>query len=389
MKKSLIALATSATFAVPVFAQSSVTLYGVVDEGFNYTNNVGGKHDYELQSGYAQGSRWGLKGAEDLGGGTKAIFQLENGFNLNNGRLGQGGLLFGRQAYVGVSNATFGTVTFGRQYDSVVDYLAQTTANGNWAGYLFSHPFDNDNTDNSFRVNNTVKYASPDFAGLQFGGTYSFSNATGFANNRQFSLGAQYANGGLLVAAAYLNADNPGQSSGGAITSTDADFVAERLRIFGGGINYTFGPATVGFVYTNTNVKNPSANAGYLSSTETIQPITGPLAGGKLNTLKYQNFELNGKYQITPAFFVGAQYVYTLENYDATTGSVKPKIHSVGLMADYNLSKRTDLYVQGAYQKVAGSQTGSSLDRAYVPGAADLSSNSKQLVVRAAIRHKF
>ena len=389
MKKSLIALATSATFAVPVFAQSSVTLYGVVDEGFNYTNNVGGKHDYELQSGYAQGSRWGLKGAEDLGGGTKAIFQLENGFNLNNGRLGQGGLLFGRQAYVGVSNATFGTVTLGRQYDSVVDYLAQTTANGNWAGYLFSHPFDNDNTDNSFRVNNTVKYASPDFAGLQFGGTYSFSNATGFANNRQFSLGAQYANGGLLVAAAYLNADNPGQSSSGAITSTDANFVAERLRIFGGGINYTFGPATVGFVYTNTNIKNPSANAGYLSSTETIQPITGPLAGGKLNTLKYQNFELNGKYQITPAFFVGAQYVYTLENYDATTGSVKPKIHSVGLMADYNLSKRTDIYVQGAYQKVAGSQTGSSLDQAYVPGAADLSSNSKQLVVRAAIRHKF
>ncbi|MFL9896329.1 porin [Paraburkholderia sp. RL17-381-BIF-C] len=389
MKKSLIALATSATFAVPVFAQSSVTLYGVVDEGFNYTNNVGGKHDYELQSGYAQGSRWGLKGAEDLGGGTKAIFQLENGFNLNNGRLGQGGLLFGRQAYVGVSNATFGTITLGRQYDSVVDYLAQTTANGNWAGYLFSHPFDNDNTDNSFRVNNTVKYASPDFAGLQFGGTYSFSNATGFANNRQFSLGAQYANGGLLVAAAYLNADNPGQSSGGAITSTDANFVAERLRIFGGGINYTFGPATVGFVYTNTNIKNPSANAGYLSSTETIQPVTGPLAGGKLNTLKYQNFELNGKYQITPAFFVGAQYVYTLENYDATTGSVKPKIHSVGLMADYNLSKRTDIYVQGAYQKVAGSQTGSSLDQAYVPGAADLSSNSKQLVVRAAIRHKF
>ncbi|MFL9895804.1 porin [Paraburkholderia sp. RL17-381-BIF-C] len=389
MKQNLAALAALATFAVPVFAQSSVTLYGVVDEGFNYTNNVGGKHDYELQSGYAQGSRWGLKGAEDLGRGTKAIFQLENGFNLNNGRLGQGGLLFGRQAYVGVSDVAFGTVTLGRQYDSVVDYLAQTTANGNWAGYLFSHPFDNDNTDNSFRVNNTVKYASPDFAGLQFGGTYSFSNAAGFANNRQFSLGAQYVNGGLLVAAAYLNADNPGQSSGGAITSTDANFVAERLRIFGGGINYTFGSATLGFVYTNTNVKNPSANSGYLSGTETIQPITGPLAGGKLNTLKYQNFEINGKYQITPAFFVGAQYVYTLENYDATTGGVKPKIHSVGLMADYNVSKRTDLYIQGAYQKVAGDKTGSSLDQAYVPGAADLSSNSKQLVVRAAIRHKF
>ena len=86
---------------------------------------------------------------------------------------------------------------------------------------------------------------------------------------------------------------------------------------------------------------------------------------------------------------IRVRFVYTLENYDATTGSVKPKIHSVGLMADYNLSKRTDIYFQGAYQKVAGSQTGSSLDQAYVPGAADLSSNSKQLVVRAAIRHKF
>lgn len=102
-----------------------------------------------------------------------------------------------------------------------------------------------------------------------------------------------------------------------------------------------------------------------------------------------RKIELNGKYQITPAFFVGAQYVYTLEDYDATTGSVKPRIHSIGLMADYNISKRTDLYIQGAYHKVAGSQTGSSLDQAYVPGAVDLSSNSKQPVVPAAIRHKF
>lgn len=165
--------------------------------------------------------------------------------------------------------------------------------------------------------------------------------------------------------------------------------MAERLRIFGGGINYTFGLATVGFVYTNTNLKNPTANTGYMSGTETIQPITGPLAGGSLATLKYQNFEVNGKYQITPVFFVGAQYVYTLENYDASTGSVKPKIHSVGLMADYNISKRTDFYVQGIYQKIAGSQTGSSLDQAYVPGADDLSSTSKQFVARIAIRHKF
>jgi predicted porin len=367
MKKQVIALAVSAAFAAPVFAQNTVTLYGLIDEGFDYTNSVGGKSLSELQSGYAQGSRWGLKGTEDLGGGLKAIFQLENGFNVNNGKLGQGGLMFGRQAYVGLSNDTYGTVTVGRQYDSLVDYLAQTTANGNWAGYLFSHPYDNDNTDNSFRVNNTVKYASPSFAGFQAGGTYSFSNDTNFANNRQYSIGGQYANGGLLVAAAYLQANNPSSSAIGAINNGgDENFLAKRLRVFGGGVNYTFGSATAGFVYTNTDLTSPLSTT-YISGS--ILP-----ASGTLNALKFQNFEVNGKYQFTPAFFVGAQYVYTMESYDASSGSAKPKIHSVGLMADYNISKRTDFYVQGAYQKVAGDKTGSALDQAYVPGAADASS---------------
>ncbi|MFL9865592.1 porin [Paraburkholderia fungorum] len=395
MKRKIILAAIASAFATSAFAQSSVTLYGVIDEGLDFTNNVGGNHVYEMASGYAQGSRWGLKGTEDLGGGLKTIFQIESGFNVNTGKLGQGGLGFGRQAYVGIESERYGTVTLGRQYDSVVDYLALTTANGNWGGYLLSHPFDNDNTDNTFRVNNTVKYASPDIAGFQFGGTYSFSNSTGFANNRLLSVGAQYTSGGLLIAAAYLNADNPGSTSGGAIAGSsstvaaDANFQSERLRIFGAGINYTMGPATVGFVYTNTNLSNPAANVAYLSGQESIQPTSGALAGGTLTSLKYQNFELNGKYQFTPAFFVGAQYVYTLENYDATTGSVRPKIHTVGLMADYNLSKRTDVYIQGAFQKITGDATGSALDQAYVPGAQDLSSSSSQIVVRAAIRHTF
>lgn len=395
MNKKIFCSAIASVFATSAFAQSSVTLYGVIDEGLDFTNNVGGGHVYEMASGYAQGSRWGLKGTEDLGAGLKTVFQIESGFNVNTGKLAQGGLGFGRQAYVGIESDRYGSVTLGRQYDSVVDYLALTTANGNWGGYLLSHPFDNDNTDNTFRVNNTVKYASPDIAGFQFGGAYSFSNSTGFADNRQFSVGAQYTYGGLLIAAAYLNADNPGSTSGGAIAgssstvSADANFQSERLRIFGAGINYTLGPATAGFVYTNTNISNPAANVAYLGAQESIQPTSGALAGGTLNRLKYQNFELNGKYQFTPAFYVGAQYVYTLENYDATTGSARPKIHTVGLMADYNLSKRTDFYVQGAFQKIAGDATGSALDQAYVPGAQDLSSSSSQIVVRAAIRHTF
>jgi len=383
MKKKVIviAIALLGATASSAFAQSSVTLYGVIDEGIDYTNNVGHGSVVELTSGYAQGSRWGMKGTEDLGGGLKAVFQLENGFDLNSGRLNQGGRMFGRQAYVGLSSDRFGTITLGRQYDSVVDYLAQTTANGNWAGYLFAHPYDNDNTDNSFRVDNTIKYASPEFSGFQFGGTYSFSNDTNFANNRQYSFGAQYANGGLLIAAAYLQANNPGEGSNGAITANDASFIAARMRVFGGGINYTFGSATVGFAYTNSNYKDPTGN-GYIGV---------PLAadGVTLNTLKYQNFEVNGKYQLTPAFFVGAQYVYTMETYDASTGSVKPKIHSVGLMADYNVSKRTDVYLQGEYQKVAGSSTDSILDNAFIPGVQAPSSTQNQVVARVALRHKF
>jgi predicted porin len=380
----MIALALSAAFGVPAFAQSSITLYGVIDEGINYTNNAGDKSAYQLQSGYAQGSRWGLKGSEDLGGGLKAIFDLENGFDVNSGALGQGGRMFGRQAFVGLTSSNFGTVTLGRQYDSLVDYLAQTTANGNWGGYLLSHPYDNDNTDNSFRVNNTVKYASADFAGLQFGGTYSFSNDTNFANNRQYSLGAQYTNGGLLLAGAYLQANNPGLTSGGAIATNDANFLSERLRIFGGGINYTFGAATVGFVYTNTNVGQPAATdtSAYVGS------ITPP-NGGTMTALKFQNFEINGKYQFTPAFFVGVQYVYTAATMDATSGNENPKYHTFGLMADYNLSKRTDFYFQAAYQKVAGDKTDTVLDDAYIPGSAGVSSTSNQFAVRAAIRHKF
>jgi predicted porin len=384
MKKNMVALAVTAAFALPAFAQSSITLYGVIDEGINYTSNAGDKSAYQLESGYAQGSRWGLKGSEDLGSGLKAIFDLENGFDVNSGGLQEGGRIFGRQAFVGLTAANYGTLTLGRQYDSVVDYLAPTTANGNWGGYLLSHPYDNDNTDNSFRVNNTVKYMSPSFAGLQFGGTYSFSNETGFANNRTYSLGGQYTNGGLLVGAAYLDANNPGLTTDGSIATDDANFISERLRIFGGGINYTFGAATVGFAYSNTNVGQPSA-----SDTSVYVGAITPPNGGTLTALKFQNFEVNGKYQFTPAFFVGVQYVYTAATMDATSGNENPKYHTFGLMADYNLSKRTNFYFQAAYQKVAGDKTDTVLDDAYIPGAAGASSSSNQVTVRAAIRHQF
>ncbi len=384
MNRKILTAALLAAIGGPAFAQTSISLYGVLDEGLNFTSNAGDKSAYQLESGDAQGSRWGLKGSEALGGGLKAIFDLEDGFDLSTGRFGQGGRLFGRQAFIGLTSSNFGTVSLGRQYDPVVDYLAQTTANGNWGGYLLSHPYDNDNTDNSFRVDNALKYTSPDFAGLQFGGLYGFSNETGFAANRLYSFGAQYANGGLLVAGAYLQADNPGLTAGGAVAADDANFVSGQLRIFGGGVNYTFGAATLGVVYTNTNVGEPAA----LDTSAYVGSIVAP-NGGTIGALKFQNFELNGKYQLSPAFFVGMEYVYTEGTMDATSGNANPHYHTFGLMADYDLSKRTDLYLQAAYQKAGGGTTGTVLDDAYIPGSAGVSSSSNQFAVRAAIRHKF
>src|SRR6202000_2393462 len=81
-------------------AQSSVTLYGIVDEGLTFNNNSHGARQYSMVSGEIQASRFGLRGTEDLGGGLSAIFVLENGMDLSSGKLGQGGLMFGRQIYV-------------------------------------------------------------------------------------------------------------------------------------------------------------------------------------------------------------------------------------------------------------------------------------------------
>jgi len=207
MKKTLMVAALTGVFATAAQAQSSVTLYGLIDAGITYTNNQQGHSNFKATSGSVNGSRWGLRGAEDLGGGLKAIFVLENGFNIFNGTLGQGGREFGRQAFVGISGEQYGAVTLGRQYDSVVDYLGPLALTGTqYGGTQFAHPFDNDNLDNSFRVNNSVKYTSANFGGFKFGGMYGFSNeAGGFADNRAYSVGASYNYGPLNIAAAMFN----------------------------------------------------------------------------------------------------------------------------------------------------------------------------------------
>src|ERR1700733_4946714 len=151
MKKTLIIAGVMGAFAINAHAQSSVTLYGTLDAGLVYTNNQGGHNNWQQGSGTVSDTYFGLRGAEDLGGGLHAIFTLESGFNLNNGAFTENGSMFNRQAYVGLKSDQYGEITLGRQYDSMVDYLAPISAAGyGFGNNLAAHPFDNDNLDNTF-----------------------------------------------------------------------------------------------------------------------------------------------------------------------------------------------------------------------------------------------
>lgn len=380
MKRTLIVAALSSVFATAAQAQSSVTLYGLIDAGITYTNNQGGHSAWQQSTGSVNGSRWGLRGTEDLGGGLKAIFTLENGFGINNGTLKQNGREFGRQAFVGLAHNQFGSLTLGRQYDSVVDYLGPLSLTGTqFGGTQFAHPFDNDNLNNSFRINNAVKYQSANYNGLKFGALYGFSNSSSFANNRAYSVGVSYNFMGFNVAAAYLQLNNNVNglaqtvSDPGAVAG-DWTFAAARQRTWGAGLNYTFGPATAGFVFTQTRLTDSVAISAGQSG------VTGGvgLAGG----VRFNNYELNGRYALTSALSLAGSYTYT----DGRIVGQSPSWHQFNLQAAYALSKRTDVYLQGEYQKV--NTDGLNL-RANIAGLGTASSNNKQVAVTAGLRHRF
>ncbi|MGF6568321.1 porin, GBP family [Paraburkholderia fungorum] len=382
MKKTLMVAALAGVFASAAQAQSSVTLYGLIDAGITYTNNQQGHSNWQMTSGQVNGSRFGLRGSEDLGGGLKAIFTLENGFSIANGTLGQNGRLFGRQAFVGLSSSDFGSVTLGRQYDSMVDYVGPLTLTGTqYGGTQFAHPFDNDNLNNSFRINNSVKYQSANYGGLQFGALYGFSNqADGFANNRAYSAGVSYNWGGLNLAGAYMQLNSNGAASaaaafnsGGAVNG-DNTFFAGRQQTWGAGANYAIGPATLGLVYSQTNLGSlVGIGAGASGESGGI--------GFPSNSARFQNFEANARYSLTPAVSIAGAYTYTRGSLAGTS----PHWNQFNLQTAYALSKRTDVYLQGVYQQT---NEGAIVD-ANINGLGSASSSNKQIAVTAGLRHRF
>ncbi|MEK6318404.1 MAG: porin [Burkholderia gladioli] len=381
------AAAAIATFACLAHAQSSVTLYGLIDTGISYVNHsavgtTGSAKRFKYDDGVAQGTRWGLRGSEDLGSGLKAIFLLENGFNTGTGAINQGGAMFGRQAYVGLSKNGIGSLTFGRQYTFSTDVLGnQYSAGTNTvAGNYAYHINDFDQLVNS-RINNAVKFSSANFSGVTFGALYGFSNQAGAfsgsapvngstGSSRAYSFGLNYAAGAFSIGAAYTDisypsAEVPAFPTSIANVSAGGTGGGKDLRTFGVGTRYQLANAALFALYTNTR----------------IEALNGA-------TTALDAVDVGGRYNFTPALAGGLAYTYT-RMHDAFGGHW----NQVDASLDYALSKRTDVYLLAIYQRASGrngaqdvqAQIGSST--AFFGPSGNGTSN--QVAARVGIRHKF
>ena len=208
------------------WAQSSVTMFGLIDAGVSYVSNEGGGKNVKFDDGIFAPNLFGFRGTEDLGGGYRAIFALVNQFSMANGAIiGTG--IFGRNAYVGLESNRFGSITLGNQYDFMVDSLFSKNnaisrdisglygfRNGPFQRLaLPDNPtgaFDWDRTAGSKPIANSVKYSSPTVSGFSGGAMYAFGGVAGSVGaDNAVSAGVNYEMGPFGVGAAYTNEIRP------------------------------------------------------------------------------------------------------------------------------------------------------------------------------------
>ncbi len=212
MKKSLLAMAVLGTFAGMASAQTNVTVYGIVDAG--YVREFGdGPERSKLTSGIKNGSRLGFKGTEDLGGGLSANFLLENGFQVDDGTLGQSQTitlptttrLFGRQAYVGLSSKTLGAINLGRQYAPIFTSQDSVDPFGTGLAGALTNIMAS-----VVRVDNSVKYTTPLMGGLSADLLYGFGEVAGNSSeSRTLGGSLNFSNGPIAATLAHTNVDVP------------------------------------------------------------------------------------------------------------------------------------------------------------------------------------
>ncbi|MDY3116259.1 MAG: porin [Sutterella sp.] len=328
MKKTLLVLATLA--ATAGFAQAaSVTLYGAADAGLVYTyskvKNADGStstHQYGLESGNYGASKWGLKGEEDLGNGYKVSFKLENGYSLDDGRAGQGGRLFGREASLTVSGP-FGALSVGRMgaltsgmgtYDIFQAYADVMDGGVNMIGAGLWNATD--------RYDNMLTYATPNLAGLTAYAQYSLQTsgseqANERANNRYWAVGATFDQGPLGLVAV-VDSNRKAKHA-----NEDGTKVHDSYTISLGG-NYDFGSFKLyaGAQY-GENINNEFGLTGLDVDVKGYTAHLGAAIPLPCGELKASLWHTNGK---------------------VAGEDGKVKVYGVGLVHGYPLSKRTTFY---------------------------------------------
>lgn len=328
MRKLKAAVLLSTICSGGAFAQSSVTLYGVVDTSVLYQNHADHNNNTVLQmtDGAINASRYGLKGNEDLGGGLSAIFNLEGGFQPQSGALDSTNTIFNRHAYVGL-RGSWGTLTLGRQdtlfFEQLGNYDPLTVGNyynNSWFFYQ-SAP----------RYSSMTKYEGT-FGGLSVGASYALGGQAGsISAGSQAAVSLGYTTG--TFSATGLYSQTHGVSGG----------VQDVAAL---GASYAFGPATIYAGFTHNTDSSGMTEAGL-----TVQPVTN----GRSSVRRKDIGGFTGAtWQFTPAFSLTGAYYYDAMRDAYGTPGLDGHRQSVAAFAQYNLSKSTWVYLTADYNKVQG-----------------------------------
>lgn len=365
LKKSQIAVAAMALCsAAPSFAQSSVTLYGVIDNSMTYQSSQtslgstsGGRSNIKMSNGVWVGSRFGVKGSEDLGGGSAAIFNLESRFSAPNGNQQFTNAMFGGQAWVGLSNNQYGSLTLGRQYTSYYTLLSPYSPTTWGTGFYGAHAGDVDQMDTIYRVNNSIVYTSPVIDGFKFSGSYATGGVAGSVNRGSTWSGAvQYKLGAFGIAAGItrLNNATPGGGTYDATNSTTTSAGEAGVSAVTNG--YITAQAqqriavAAGYAFNDSwDVSATYSNVQYIpgiNSTFTDTAI--------FNTV---GAVLHWKPSLPWDLAVDASYTRATK---ANGIASEAQYEQVTTTQYYALSKRTGLYAVEAYQRTHGQTLGTS-----------------------------
>ncbi|CAG4919917.1 porin [Paraburkholderia saeva] len=348
---------------------SSVTLYGVADTFVQYLDN-GGQHSYSERSGGSTGSLFGLKGDEDLGGGLKAQFDVETGFNINNGSLfADTSALFYRQAWVGLNHTTYGSLSFGRQYEPSFRVIYPTDpfrANEVLSPFSASVLAVDRNTlstqYDSGRASNSVMYQSPDMHGVQLYGMYAFAatvtQPVPATSGNMLNVAMSYSGYGFYAGLAYVN-QHPGQETVAALPAPLGLLGTEH---FIGSLAYRLGIVNFQFNYSYNRAKDPAA---------------GSLAARVGTAHSLSIAELGATIQVSAAD------VIEIAGIERNVRGAHDNTPGVQIGAEHSVSKRTSFYMRAGYLKNNGTATVS------WPGVTVSAPGTKQVLATLGMTHRF